>query len=40
MTPEEHARRDEHQRMAEERIAYHAAKAREDEEARRKQERT
>jgi hypothetical protein len=32
MTPEEHAQRDEHQRMAQERIAYHEAKAREEEE--------
>ncbi len=28
MTPEEHAERDETQRMAQERIAYHEAKAR------------
>jgi hypothetical protein len=34
MTPEEEARRDETQRMAQERIAYHAAKAREEEERR------
>lgn len=34
MTPEEHARRDEHQRMAKERIAYHEAKAREEDERR------
>lgn len=34
MTPEEHARRDETQRMARERIAYHEAKAREEEERR------
>jgi hypothetical protein len=40
MTPEEHARRDEHQRMAQERIAYHTAKAREEEAARRAQKRT
>jgi hypothetical protein len=33
MTPDEHARRDETQRMAQERIAYHEAKAREEEEA-------
>jgi hypothetical protein len=31
MTPEEHARRDETQRMVQERIAYHEAKAREEE---------
>jgi len=37
MTPEDHARRDETQRMAQERIAYHAAKAREEEEAARRQ---
>lgn len=34
MTPEEHARRDETQRMVRERIAYHEAKAREQEERR------
>jgi hypothetical protein len=34
MTPEEHAERDETQRMAQERIAYHQAKAREQDEAR------
>jgi hypothetical protein len=34
MTPEEHADRDETQRMAQERIAYHEAKAREEEQAR------
>jgi hypothetical protein len=34
MTPEEHAERDETQRMAQERIAYHEAKAREQEEAK------
>jgi hypothetical protein len=34
MTPEEHAERDETQRMAQERIAYHEAKAREEEEAK------
>jgi hypothetical protein len=39
MTPEEHARRDETQRMAQERIAYHAAKAREEEGARREPKR-
>ena len=39
MTPEEHARRDETQRMLEERIAYHAAKAREEEAARRQAKR-
>lgn len=33
MTPEEHAERDEHYRMAQERIAYHEAKAREQEQA-------
>jgi hypothetical protein len=35
MTPEELAQRAETQRMVEERIAYHEAKAREEEEARR-----
>ncbi len=34
MTREEHARRDETQRMLRERIAYHEAKAREEEERR------
>jgi creatinine amidohydrolase/Fe(II)-dependent formamide hydrolase-like protein len=34
MTPEEHARRDETQRLVRERIAYHEAKAREEEAAR------
>lgn len=34
MTPEEHAQRDKHQRMAQERIAYHEAKAREEDERR------
>jgi hypothetical protein len=34
MTAEEHAQRDETQRMARERIAYHEAKAREEEERR------
>jgi hypothetical protein len=34
MTPEEHAQREETQRMVQERIAYHEAKAREEEEAR------
>ena len=33
MTPEEHAQRDETQRMVRERIAYHEAKAREQEQA-------
>jgi len=36
MTPEEEARRDETQRMVRERIAYHEAKAREQEEAARR----
>jgi len=36
MTAEDRARRDETQRMAQERIAYHEAKAREEEEARRR----
>jgi len=31
MTPEEHARRDDTQRMVQERVAYHEAKAREEE---------
>ena len=35
MTPEEHAQRDETQHMVRERVAYHEAKAREEEEARR-----
>jgi hypothetical protein len=30
MTPEEHAKRDENQRMVRERIAYHEQKAREE----------
>jgi hypothetical protein len=34
MTPEEHAHRDETQRLVRERIAYHEAKAREEEAAR------
>ena len=34
MTPEEHAHRDETQRMVRERIAYHEQKAREEEERR------
>ena len=34
MTPEEHAQRDLHQQWARERIAYHEAKAREEDEAR------
>lgn len=38
MTPEEHARHDETQRMVRERIAYHEAKARE-EDARRADQR-
>jgi len=38
MTPEEHARRDETQRMVRERIAYHEAKAREEDERRSKQQ--
>ena len=36
ITPEEEAQRAETQRMAQERIAYHEAKAREEEEAARK----
>jgi len=36
MTAEDRARRDETQRMAQERIAYHEAMAREEEEARRR----
>lgn len=36
MTDEDRARRDKHQRMAQERIAYHEAKAREQEEAHRR----
>ena len=36
MTPEEHAQRDETQRMVRERIAYHEQKTREQEEARRR----
>lgn len=35
-TPEEEARLDETQRMVRERIAYHEAKAREEDEARRR----
>jgi len=35
MTPEEHSQRDETQHMVRERIAYHEAKAREEQEARR-----
>jgi hypothetical protein len=38
MTPEDHARRDETQRMARERIAYHQAKAREEEAAREREQ--
>jgi hypothetical protein len=38
-TPEMEARRDETQRMVQERIAYHDAKAREEEEARRQLKR-
>ena len=34
MTPEEHAQRDETQRLVRERIAYHEAKAREEDERR------
>jgi hypothetical protein len=34
MTPEEHAHRDETQRMVQERIAYHEAKALEEEKRR------
>ncbi len=34
LTPEEHAQRDETQRLVRERIAYHEAKAREEEERR------
>jgi hypothetical protein len=40
MTPEEHARRDETQRMARERIAYHEAKAREAEQPGARRRRT
>ena len=36
MTPEEEAQHDLHQRWVRERIAYHEAKAREEEEARRR----
>ena len=36
ITPEEEAERQETQRLAQERIAYHEAKAREEEEAARK----
>ena len=36
MTPEEHAERERHFQMARERMAYHAAKAREEEERKRK----
>jgi hypothetical protein len=39
MTPEEHARRDETNRMVQERIAYHEAKAREQEEAKAREQR-
>lgn len=39
MTPEEHARRDETHRMALERIAYHQAKARAQEEAKAREQR-
>jgi hypothetical protein len=39
MTPEEHAQRDETQRRVRERIAYHEAKAREEEERRAAAER-
>jgi hypothetical protein len=39
MTPEEHARRDETQRMVRERIAYHEAKAREEEATRERGQR-
>ena len=39
MTPEEHAWREETHRMALERIAYHEAKAREEEQAREQAER-
>ena len=34
LTPEDHARHEEHQRMVRERIAYHEAKAREEDERR------
>lgn len=40
LTPEELARRAETTRMLEERIAYHAARAREEEEARRQLKRS
>jgi hypothetical protein len=36
MTPEEHAERERHFQMARERMAYHEAKAREEEERKRK----
>ena len=36
MTPEEHAERERHFRMTRERMAYHAAKARDEEERKRK----
>ena len=36
MTPEEHAERDRHFQMVRERMAYHEAKAREEEERKRK----
>ena len=39
MTAEDHARRDETQRMVRERIAYHEAKAREEEERRAREKR-
>jgi hypothetical protein len=39
LTPEEVARREETRRMLEERIAYHTAKAREEEAARREPKR-
>lgn len=40
LTPEDHARRDEHQRMLRERIAYHEQKAREEDERRARAERS
>ena len=39
MTPEEHAQRDKHYRMAQERIAYHEEKAREQEAAREREQK-
>jgi hypothetical protein len=39
MTAEDHARRDETQRMVRERIAYHEAKAREEEAAREREQK-